>query len=102
MNFSTNSIQVILASSSMARIDYLKKNKISFITKEHNVDEEKVKKEITTPTVLSEKLALLKARSIKATNVKQLIIGSDQVLVCQNRVINKPKTIEEAKKTSDF
>ncbi len=102
MNFSTNSIQVILASSSMARIDYLKKNKISFITKEHNVDEEKVKKEITTPTVLSEKLALLKARSIKATNVKQLIIGSDQVLVCQNRVINKPKTIEEAKKNLRF
>ena len=66
------------------------------------MDEEKVKKEIKTPTVLSEKLALLKAKSIKATNKNQLIIGSDQVLVCQNRVINKPRTINEAKKNLQF
>jgi len=102
MNFSTKNIQVILASSSQARIDYLKRNKISFITKKHNVNEKKVKKRISTPTVLSEKLALLKAKSIKATSKEQLIIGSDQVLVCQNKIINKPETIKEAKKNLQF
>lgn len=102
MNFSTKNIQVILASSSKARIDYLKRNKISFVSKKHNVDEEEIKKGISIPTVLSEKLALLKAKSIKATSKKQLIIGSDQVLVCQSKVINKPETIKEAKKNLQF
>lgn len=102
MNFSTKNIQVILASSSRARIDYLKKNKVSFITKKHNVDEGKVKKEIRTPVRLSEKLALLKAKSVKVTNKEQIVIGSDQVLVCQNKVINKPRNISEAKKNLEF
>lgn len=102
MNFSTKNKQVILASSSRARIDYLRKNKVSFVTKKHNVDEEKIKKEIRTPKHLSEKLALLKAKSIKTTNNKQLIIGSDQVLVCQHKIINKPRTIKEAKRNLEF
>tara|TARA_B100000900_G_scaffold337851_1_gene299869 strand:- start:190 stop:807 length:618 start_codon:yes stop_codon:yes gene_type:complete len=102
MNFSTKNIQVILASSSKARIDYLKKNKISFLAKKHNVDEEKIKKETKIPTHLSERLSLLKARSIKTTNKKQFIIGSDQILVCQNKIINKPRTVSEAKKNLQF
>jgi len=102
MNFSTKNIQVILASSSKARIDYLRKNKISFITKKHNVDEETIKKKIRTPTLLSEKLALLKAKSIEATSREQIIIGSDQILVCQNKIINKPKNVNEAKKNLEF
>jgi len=102
MNFPTKNIQVILASSSKARIDYLRKNKISFITKKHNVDEETIKKKIRTPTLLSEKLALLKAKSIEATSREQIIIGSDQILVCQNKIINKPKNVNEAKKNLEF
>lgn len=102
MNFSTKNIQVILASSSTARINYLRKNKISFVAKKHTVNEEKIKENIKKPTDLSEKLALLKAKSIKSTNSKQFIIGSDQILVCQNKIINKPRTIQEAEKNLKF
>ena len=44
MIFSTKDKQVVLASSSKARIEYLKKAKIVFDIKKHSINEEKVKK----------------------------------------------------------
>ena len=59
MIFSTKDIQVVLASSSKVRIEYLKKAKIVFGVKKHSVNEEKVKKKIKAPVELSKELAML-------------------------------------------
>jgi septum formation protein len=102
MIFSTKDIQVVLASSSKVRIEYLKKAKIIFGVKKHSVNEEKVKKKIKAPVELSKELAMLKAKSVIPTTPQQIIIGSDQVLVCQNKVISKPRTLIEAEKNLKF
>ena len=38
----------------------------------------------------------MKARSVMGGK-KEIIIGSDQVLICDQKLMNKPDTIEEAK-----
>jgi len=43
----------------------------------------------------------MKARSINK-NKNETIIGSDQILVCEKKIIDKPRTIQEAKQNLIF
>ena len=96
MDFSTICQQIILASSSRSRIDYLKREKIEFKVRSHRVDESIIKKKKITYVKIVEELAEAKARSV-VERENEVIIGSDQVLICEERLIDKPKTISEAK-----
>ncbi len=88
--------QIILASSSIARIEYLRKKDIDFEVRPHKIDENTIKKKKTTFLEKVEELAEMKARSVM-TKKDEIIIGSDQILVCNQKLMNKPDTIEEAK-----
>jgi septum formation protein len=48
-----------------------------------------------------ETLAKLKAQSV-IENKDELIIGSDQILICESKLIDKPRTINEAKQNLIF
>jgi septum formation protein len=48
-----------------------------------------------------ETLAKLKAQSV-IENKEELIIGSDQILICERQLIDKPRTINEAKRNLIF
>ena len=48
-----------------------------------------------------ETLAQLKAQSV-IENKDELIIGSDQILICESKLIDKPRTINEAKQNLIF
>ena len=96
MDFSTICQQIILASSSRSRIDYLKREKIEFKVRSHRVDESIIKKKKITYVKIVEELAEAKARSV-VERENEVIIGSDQILICEERLIDKPKTISEAK-----
>ena len=96
MGLSTKYQQIILASSSKARIEYLRQRKIDFEVRPHNIDESTIKKKKTSFLKIVEELAEMKARSVVGKK-DEIIIGSDQILVCDHKLMNKPDTIEEAK-----
>ncbi len=96
MILSTKCQQIILASSSKSRIEYLKRKKIDFEVRPHKIDERIIKKKKITYLEIVEELAEAKARSVVKSE-KEVIIGSDQILICEERLIDKPKTIMEAK-----
>lgn len=96
MDLSTICQQIILASSSKSRIEYLKREKIDFEVRPHKVDERVIKKKKITYKEIVEELAETKARSV-VERENEVIIGSDQILICEERLMNKPETISEAK-----
>ncbi len=96
MDLSTICQQIILASSSKSRIEYLRREKIDFKVRPHKIDESIIKKKKTTYIKIVEELAEAKARSV-IEKEKEIIIGSDQILICEEKLIDKPKTVNEAK-----
>ena len=96
MDLSTICQQIILASSSKSRIEYLKREKIDFEVRPHKVDERVIKKKKITYKEIVEELAETKARSV-VERENEVIIGSDQILICEERLMNKPETISEAR-----
>ncbi len=96
MDLSTICQQIILASSSKSRIEYLKREKIDFEVRPHKVDERVIKKKKIAYKEIVEELAETKARSV-VERENEVIIGSDQILICEERLMNKPETISEAK-----
>ena len=98
----TSNYRIILASSSKTRIDYLKKYTKNFTVDKHLIDEDKFKISILEPEKLSSDLAKQKALSLRTKYPNDIIIGSDQVLVCDKIIISKPKTLKKAKENLLF
>ncbi len=91
--------QVILASSSQTRITMVKKFFNNIRIEKHNVDEqlEKNNKRDLKPEELAKHLAMKKAQSISNIFNDKYIIGCDQILECEGKLLNKPKDLDEAK-----
>lgn len=86
---STNSgLQLILASTSRYRKDLLSRLGIAFETAAPEVDETPLNTE--QPTDTARRLALAKAQAVRARFPGALIIGSDQVAVCNGVRLDKP------------
>ena len=100
MKLYTEHKQVILASSSKTRVNYLKQHLDRILVVRHKVDEKKVKDEFieTNFTDLVRLLAKKKAESVMEDYSKNIIIGSDQILVCEGKLINKSENLSDAKK----
>ena len=96
MVLSTMCQQIILASSSKSRIEYLERVKIEFEVRPHKIDEKTIKKKKITYIKIVEELAEAKARSV-VERENEIILGSDQILICDDKLIDKPETISEAK-----
>ena len=92
----------ILASSSSSRYKILKNNKLIFIKKKPSCNEEKLKKKLinnkTTPQKISLELARLKSTSIGKKNPKHLVVGCDTVIFFEGTLLNKAKSLKDAKK----
>ena len=100
----TNSQQIILASSSSTRKNDLKKHFKYFTSIKHAADELKIKRDNQHLNYrdLVLLLAKMKAESIMKKYPKDIIIASDQILICENTVINKPLSIKQAKENLKF
>ena len=91
---------VILASTSPSRRSILKSAGIVFTARSPDVDEDILKKKFTgSPKKLALMLAEKKALSLSSKYELALVIGADQVLSFKGDAFNKPKSLEEAKKT---
>ena len=65
-----------------------------------NVDEDEVKislqAEGATPLIISKNLAEIKSIKVSNKNPERLVLGADSVISLNNKLINKPKSREEA------
>tara|TARA_B100000242_G_C42920716_1_gene426915 strand:- start:71 stop:754 length:684 start_codon:yes stop_codon:yes gene_type:complete len=95
---STKFNRVILASSSVIRIEMLNKYFENVKKVSHRIDEEKFKTPGKKPEVIALTIAKKKALSVLDDFDDDMIVASDQILVCENKIISKPKTLEAAKK----
>ena len=99
MKVSTNKTQIILASTSETRKQILESYNIKAKYISHNVDEEKeIAKNKGLKSELAAFLAKKKVESIQNHYNDCLIIGSDQIILCKNVLINKPSTEGDAVK----
>ena len=90
--------KVILASSSEVRKIMLNQYFSKVIIVPHNAEEEKYKKQKKNPEEIVLRIAKEKALSILENYPNETIIASDQILVCENNLLSKPKSLEEATK----
>lgn len=91
-----NTKSIVLASTSPFRKSLLEKLNISFECAKPETDETAQLHE--TPQKLVERLAFEKASAVANDFTNSLIIGSDQVAVCDNEILGKPHTFENAVK----
>jgi nucleoside triphosphate pyrophosphatase len=94
------SLPLILASRSEARATLLRKARIAFELMPTAVDEGAVKAamiaEEESARDIADALAELKARRIAGKAPGRLVLGADQVLVCDGRTFDKPRDLAEA------
>jgi septum formation protein len=94
--------QFILASNSASRKMLLKNAGLSFFTEKPLCDEDYIKDQLLKKNINKKKLPKLlaeaKALSVSKKNTKHLVVGSDTIILFNNKIINKAKTIREAKK----
>tara|TARA_R110000868_G_scaffold162538_3_gene393938 strand:+ start:31603 stop:32220 length:618 start_codon:yes stop_codon:yes gene_type:complete len=99
-----NRYQIVLASSSVFRKKLMSNLNLDFITNSPDIDESPRPNEL--PWELSSRLSKEKALAVKqklynnTDNQKNnyIIIGSDQVAICKNKIYGKPLNYEKAVK----
>ncbi len=94
--------KLILASASPARAALLAGAGLEFTINPANIDEDEIKREFLSATEqpaenLAHILAEQKARAISRIEGGAYIIGADQILVYENRILNKPASRKKAK-----
>ena len=87
---------LVLGSTSPFRKTLLEKLNIPFVCAKPNVDE--TARENESPIQLTERLAVEKAKAVAQYYPDALIIGSDQVALCDKEILGKPHTFENAVK----
>jgi len=86
-------MKIILASKSPRRKKLLNQLGLQFIVKPSLVDESSTEED---PIKLVKELALRKALNVAQKCAESLIIGSDTIVVHNNKILNKPGSKEEA------
>ena len=93
--------KIILASGSAARKSMLRNAGISFEIVPANIDErvlmDSLEQENHSIAYITEQLAVAKAEHIAAQNPGSIVIGSDQTLEFEGRILSKSATIDEGK-----
>ncbi len=93
-------MKIVLASKSGVRKEILDKYKIQATVSPSNVDEDQVKESLlekgADPEIISKNLAELKSNKVSLKYPDQLVLGADSVVSLDLKLINKPKSREEA------
>lgn len=93
-------VPFILASGSSTRADLLRRARVPFEVVVPRVDEDQVRRsleaEAAKPRDIADALAELKARRIADKHPGAMVLGCDQVLDLEGRVLSKPGSPEEA------
>lgn len=87
---------MILASASTSRAKVLRGAGVTFDIVPANVDEEAAKVSIGEPHAVAEALAALKAFTVSAAHPGELVLGCDQVLAFEGRMMSKAPDLATA------
>lgn len=94
-------MKLILASGSPIRAEMLRNAGVSVETQVARVDEAAIKgamlAENARPRDIADALAEMKARRVAMKQQDALVLGADQVLVCDGTLYDKPDSIDEAR-----
>jgi septum formation protein len=97
---------LILASSSGVRARLLREAGVRFGVRPPDVDESPIKdrlrREGTAGDGVAVALAEAKALNVSAASPQALVLGCDQVLVCEGRLFDKARDLAEARETLQF
>jgi len=88
--------KLVLGSTSPFRKEILAKLNIPFVCAKPDIDESAFDNE--SPVELVERLAIEKAKAVASEFPDALIIGSDQVAMCDGEILGKPHNFETAVK----
>lgn len=95
--------KIILASESQIRKKLLLQAEVNFQSIAAKIDEDTIKESLKNegakPKDISDALAEYKAIRVANKFPTDLIIGCDQILVCDNEIISKARTLNDAKET---
>ena len=93
--------RLILASASLTRRRMLEAAGLSFTAIASDVDEENVKRAARAEGARAAETAFLlaemKAQKVAARNPRALVVGADQILVCENIWFDKPGNLQGAR-----
>ena len=93
-------MKIVLASKSGVRKNILDNHGIKSIVVPSNVDEDQVKEALLSkgadPEIVSKNLAELKSVKVSIKYPDHLVLGADSVISLNLKLINKPKSREEA------
>ncbi len=93
-------MKIILASGSGVRKKILEKYNIDAEVIVSNVDEDQIKESLlaekATPLIISKNLAEVKSIKVSNKHLNRLVLGADSVISLDNKLINKPKSRNEA------
>jgi septum formation protein len=91
---------LVLASASNSRAKLLRQAGVPFEVHPGNVDEDSVKESMLADgaqgRAIADALAELKAHQVSTTRPDALVLGADQVLVCDGDLFRKAETMEDA------
>ena len=95
--------KIILASESQIRKKLLLQAEVNFQSIAAKIDEDTIKESLKNegakPKDISDALAEYKEIRVANNFPTDIIIGCDQILVCNNEIISKARTLNEAKET---
>tara|TARA_Y100000591_G_C21463939_1_gene512296 strand:+ start:42 stop:626 length:585 start_codon:yes stop_codon:yes gene_type:complete len=93
-------MRIVLASKSGVRKKILDDHSINAKVIVSNVDEDEVKNSLlqegATPDMISKNLAEIKSIKVSSKEPDTLVLGADSVISLNDKLINKPKSREEA------
>jgi len=91
---------LVLASASSSRAKLLRQAGVPFEVHPAHVDEDSIKESMLADgaqgRAIAEALAELKALRVSSTRPDVLVLGADQVLVCDGELFSKAETMEDA------
>src|SRR5215831_11292819 len=97
------SVEIVLASTSTSRRAMLEAAGVTFTVVAPNVDEEQVRGLLQDagayPQTIAEALAEAKAVAVSERHPEALVLGADQLLVCEDRIFAKARDEPEARET---
>ena len=92
------SVPIILASGSESRRIMLEEAGLDFKVLSSDVDEDILKQQMIGMPFEEQvvKLAMAKAKEVSEQNQDRIVIGGDQMCVCNNSIFDKPGSVEKA------
>jgi septum formation protein len=87
---------LVLASASTSRARVLSGAGVAFAVQPAHIDEDAVKASVADGQAVAARLAEQKALRVSASRPGDLVLGADQVLVCDGAILSKAETLADA------